>query len=43
MSKLDTLQLRNDINFMTTKFHNHWMNKIELSNFAKIYPLTSKS
>jgi hypothetical protein len=24
MSKLDTLQLRNDINYMITKFHNHW-------------------
>jgi hypothetical protein len=25
MSKLYSLQLRNDINFMITKFHNHWM------------------
>jgi hypothetical protein len=24
MSKLDTLQLCNDINYMITKFHNHW-------------------
>jgi hypothetical protein len=24
MSKLDTLQVRNDLNYMITKFHNHW-------------------
>jgi hypothetical protein len=24
MSKLDTLQLRIDLNYMITKFHNHW-------------------
>jgi hypothetical protein len=25
MSKLDTLYLCIDINYMITKFHNHWM------------------
>jgi hypothetical protein len=24
MSKLDTLLVRNDLNYMITKFHNHW-------------------
>jgi hypothetical protein len=24
MCKLDTLQVRNDLNYMITKFHNHW-------------------
>jgi hypothetical protein len=24
MSKLDTLQVRSDLNYMITKFHNHW-------------------
>jgi hypothetical protein len=24
LSKLDTLQVRNDLNYMITKFHNHW-------------------
>jgi hypothetical protein len=24
MSKLDTLQVRNDLNYMITKLHNHW-------------------
>jgi hypothetical protein len=24
MSKLDTLQVRNDLNYMINKFHNHW-------------------
>jgi hypothetical protein len=24
MSKLDTLQVRNDLNYVITKFHNHW-------------------
>jgi hypothetical protein len=24
MSKLDTLQVRNDLNYMITRFHNHW-------------------
>jgi hypothetical protein len=24
MSKLETLQVRNDLNYMITKFHNHW-------------------
>jgi hypothetical protein len=24
MSKLNTLQVRNDLNYMITKFHNHW-------------------
>jgi hypothetical protein len=24
MSKLDTLQVRNDLDYMITKFHNHW-------------------
>jgi hypothetical protein len=24
MSKLDTLQVRNDLNYIITKFHNHW-------------------
>jgi hypothetical protein len=38
MSKLDTLQLRNDIHYMITKFQA----KIELSNFAKNHSLMTK-
>jgi hypothetical protein len=43
MSKLDTLQVRNDLNYMITKLHNHWTAKKDLSNFAKSYSLISKN
>jgi hypothetical protein len=41
MSKLDTLQVRNDLNYMITKIHKDKA-KNNLSNFAKSYPLMSK-
>jgi hypothetical protein len=44
MSKLDTLQVRNDLNYMITKLDTLQVrNDLNyMSNFAKIYPLMSK-